>query len=251
MDPIVRAPAVSSEPLRLQRVRQSSELTRNPSQQRERQPAAHPLPASGGSVEVAAAERSESQSIIAPQFSEQELQLRYEAELTHLRQQAESRGFSAGIEKAELRAKQVLDEQVDRLTTIMAGLQETQDRVFQHAEDAAVEVVFTAVCKIIGDAAARPDAIIGIVHRVVAACRERDQLVVRLHPQDLELVQHHLIESPTHPLSLRADSMIQYGGCIVDAPNGSLDGQLDSQLQALRDTLLAVRKSRGTHGNSI
>ncbi|HVK95503.1 MAG TPA: FliH/SctL family protein, partial [Noviherbaspirillum sp.] len=169
-------------------------------------------------------------------------------ELDEARLAAERNGFAAGLEKGEEAASTAVAEQVARLASVSTSLYQARAGVIDSAEEMLVEIAYTAVCRIIGEAAVERNAIASMLQKVVAESRERDQLVVRLHPQDVDLVRQATDQPAAAALlqsgSLRADSSIRLGGCMVDSNSGYLDARLEVQLKNLGESLLAVRKSR-------
>jgi flagellar biosynthesis/type III secretory pathway protein FliH len=41
---------------------------------------------------------------------------------------------------------------------------------------------------------------------------------------------------------LLSDDRVLLGGCLIETSGGTLDGRLETQMQQLRDTLLAARR---------
>jgi flagellar assembly protein FliH len=101
-----------------------------------------------------------------------------------------------------------------------------------------------------------------MVREVIDQAREREQLVVRLAPQDFALLTGGDAASTAAAgrseeegstfgawkAQLVPDTRVALGGCLIDSPGGTLDGRLETQLQSLRDLLLAVRASRADEG---
>jgi flagellar assembly protein FliH len=162
---------------------------------------------------------------------------------------AESRGFESGLAKAEAAARGELKAQLARVAAICSALQAAKPGVLADAEDMVVEIVQAAVGKIVGDSILTREGIAGAVACTLRSFREDDRLVVRLHPQDALLLRQAWEaedNSSAMAATLREDPSIGIGGCIVDSAMGSLDARLDTQLMALRDTLLAVRMQRSS-----
>lgn len=172
-----------------------------------------------------------------------------DAELAKAFALAQSRGFESGLAKAEAAARGAFEEQLARVAAICGALQEAKAAVLADAEDMLVEVVQAAVGKIVGDSILTREGIAGAVECILRSYQEDDRLVVRLHPQDALLLRQAW-EAEDNPAAiaamLRDDPSIDIGGCVMDSARGSLDARLDTQLMALRDTLLAVRRQRGS-----
>lgn len=172
-----------------------------------------------------------------------------EQELASARALAERDGYAAGLKQGEQAAKKAVAEQIERLLSVTAALHQAKAGIIENAEDLIVEIAYAAICRIIGQAAATPAAVASMVGQLLLSLRERDQLAVRLNPQDLELVrQAPDFVALSQQAALRADASIRLGGCIVDSDGGSLDARLETQLARLCETLLSVRASRNDAG---
>jgi len=163
-----------------------------------------------------------------------------QAELAELRAEAERRGYAVGHEKGEAEARRLLQAQIDRFQGLAAQLAQARTAVLAEAEDGIVELAFAALCRILGEQAASRDGVRAMVAHCAADVREREQVGIRLHPDDVAL----LGDVAGQPVRVSADPGIVLGGCIVDSAKGTLDARLDIQLARLAETLLAVRAAR-------
>lgn len=153
---------------------------------------------------------------------------------------AEQRGLALGREQAEREVAEQITAQGERINVVLAALSQSRRKALDEHEDMLVEIVFTAVCRILGATAATRDAVAAVVRALVDVERQPAQLRVRLHPHDLALLEQG--RSGLDPrLVLQADSGIGMGGCQIEGPDGTLDARLELQVQQLRATLLAVR----------
>lgn len=161
-------------------------------------------------------------------------------ELTDAYADAEERGHAAGAALGAKAASAAMQAQVAGLKALAEEIGGTLRTVGHAAEDVMVDIVFTAICRILGDRGASRDTVQDVVRLTVAAMREREQLVVRLHPDDAVLLEDGLDGA----LRIKADRTVVLGGCIVDGPGGSLDARFETQLDALRAALQGVRAER-------
>src|SRR6185312_5480667 len=198
MEPIIRNPAVASEARQLRRP--------HAEQAHAAQPVARETAFANLGTEPAFSEEKKSgemqnKPVIPndppPVDEEAELKRRLENEkaLADAQALAEKRGYAVGLEKGEEEARKTVTEQGERLSSVMAALYRAKADAIQDSEDEMVEIVYTAVCKIIGEVAFTPEAVAGVVRRVAAMSRDRDQLTARLHPEDFELVQKTLSQA--------------------------------------------------------
>ena len=81
-----------------------------------------------------------------------------------------------------------------------------------------------------------PGAVVDIVRAALAAAANRTPLVVRVHPDDVEIVRAARPE-----LTVHAEPAVARGGCLVDTEVGTIDARLDVQLAAIERALRAAR----------
>lgn len=142
---------------------------------------------------------------------------------------------------SEARAAQARHD--ERLGQALEALTEAQRQIERRLEAALGEIAFAAVCRLAGEAAARREWIQGCVAVVCAEMHGETRARVLLHPDDLarldpsgdgELRLAGLV------LQLAADEALTPGGCQVDLALGGLDATLETRLARLRATLQAV-----------
>lgn len=170
------------------------------------------------------------------------------AELNAIHADAEKQGYEAGLAKGEKAALQQLQVQIERARSVAAQLGQARGQVMDGAEDTLVEIAHGAVCRILGEQGATRATVERLVREALAGSRE--QLTVRLHPDDVALLgpaQDKHAEAPR----LVADATIKLGGCIVDSTRGSLDARFETQLELLGAALLAVRAARSQGEDSV
>lgn len=171
-----------------------------------------------------------------PAAQQETARLAAQAELAELRAEAERRGYAAGHEKGEAEARRQLQSQIERFQGLAAQMVQARAGVLEDGEDDVVELAYASLCRILGEQGATREGVMAMVGQGLRAVRAREQVVVRLHPDD-----HALMGQQT---GFRADPAIALGGCIVDSSTGALDARLETQLALLADTLLAVRAAR-------
>jgi flagellar assembly protein FliH len=171
-----------------------------------------------------------------------------DAELASTFALAENRGFECGLAKAQAAGMEALKGPAARVAAIAAALADAKATVLAEAEDTLVEIVLAATARILGNTILTREGIVGAVECATRTLRDQDQLVVRLHPRDADLLREAwdtADKASAVQATVREDHTIILGGCIVDSARGSLDARLDTQLAALRETLLAVRRRDG------
>ncbi|MGK5049016.1 FliH/SctL family protein [Janthinobacterium sp. GB4P2] len=258
MDPIIRAAAVSGETRRLGQAPRRQEPRSKPAPPPAAAPA-QPTMASMVSVSAPIAPRTAAapapapivQAIVAEpagppaaelaaQASERERQRLADvaAREAEALANAERRGYLQGQEKAAAETK----AELAALSALVANLTQTRHTLLAEQEDMLVDIAYTAACRIIGEHGITRAGITAMVNRLVQAAGGADQICVRMHPQDIDVLQAHegLLDAR---LLLQGDAAVEFGGCIVETARGTLDARLDTQLERLREVLREVRQT--------
>lgn len=147
------------------------------------------------------------------------------------REKARKEGFAAG--EAEGKA---------RTTEALVALENKRERFYADAEPEIIRLSVAIAEKVIGATAKeRPD----VVKDVVRQALERsigDRIVVRLNPQDYATVMSENYEfkdviDRTKRIMFKEDEGIVKGGCVVETEVGTIDAQLETQLEAIKKAL--------------
>lgn len=167
------------------------------------------------------------------------------AGLVEARVAAEQRGYADGDRKGRKAARDALQAQIERIGEAAARIGEARQALIAGSEDAVVELVFTALTRIIGQHGGSRDTVIEVVRTALSATRSRDQITVRLHPDDAALFGATMpaVQGGT-ALRVEADATLTLGGCIIDSAGGSLDASFRTQLEQLGAALRAARDAR-------
>ena len=149
------------------------------------------------------------------------------------------------VDQACREATRPLRDQEQKLADLLAGLGGLRHAFLAAAEDDMVTLCFDTICRIVAAEALRPEAVRAQLARA-AAQHVRGGLVVRMHPQDLDIVQPCLeAAGGEDPVRCVADASLATGGCIVEHEAGLVDARLETMLAACKDVLLATR-ARGS-----
>jgi len=170
---------------------------------------------------------------------------RAEADAERIRKEAEAiraesaavreQGRKEGLAKGESEGKAQLAEK-------LLILEKKREDFFAQAEPEIIRLVLAIAEKVIGQVATeRPD----VVRDVVRQALERslgDRVIVRLNPDDYKTVMDEGYEfrdvlDRTKRIMFKEDDSISKGGCILETEVGTIDAQLETQLDAIRKAL--------------
>ena len=165
--------------------------------------------------------------------------------LERMKQEASERGYAEGLQAVQDKVQAEYAAEIEGLRALILSARSAMDQQLDGIMDAAAEIVFEAVAKIIGHVCAEQEGIVAVVREVVHHAKERSRLVIRVNPGDLEVVRACAadIASGTSAgnVDIVPDDRVVLGGCLLETPAGTLDGRLEIQLQQLRDTLIHAR----------
>ncbi|MFH1131768.1 MAG: FliH/SctL family protein [Pseudomonadota bacterium] len=133
--------------------------------------------------------------------------------------------------------EQIAKEATERATKTLVAAKKQVRQLLQRTEDEFIFLSVRIAEKILGrQLELKP----GIVNEVVAQClkmaQTSHQILIRVNPDDLPLVEKELPKLREYDdslLVLKGDQTISRGGCVLDTEEGQIDGQLESQLKAI------------------
>lgn len=170
-----------------------------------------------------------------------------EADAAEIRRRAEAEGRTA----AEAAIERILDEKVaQQMKTLVPALQgavhqieESRQEWLQHWESAAVGLSAAIAERLVrGEISRRPEIATVWVREALELAAGSSELTVRLNPQDYETIAHQVqqLTSAINPLAnarVEADPTISLSGCRVETTYGTIDQQLETQLERIQEEL--------------
>jgi flagellar assembly protein FliH len=146
--------------------------------------------------------------------------------------QARQAGFAEGEAVARNQLEKPLAEAADRLSATVAELAGLRPQLRREAEEDLVRLAVAVARRVLRrELTADPEAILGIVKAALDRIDAREILRLRVHPQDLALIQQALEARETpHKVEVIADPSFERGGLVFETARGNLDASVDSQL---------------------
>ena len=179
------------------------------------------------------------------EISYEEYEQRFAAELDARRHEAHEKGSREGREAGLAKALSEHASQLQALATVVRSARTRLEEGIGDLSDVGAEIVFEAVCKVLGQALADREGIAAVVREAVRRVRDRSRLIVRVSPADFDVVRQNrdkILEGlDAAQVEIAADDRVELGGCLLETPSGNLDGRLEVQLANLRRTLLEAK----------
>ncbi|MDW7710991.1 MAG: FliH/SctL family protein [Deferrisomatales bacterium] len=186
----------------------------------------------------------------APAASGEELveEARRQAErlLGEAREEARLLGEAArreGLDAGREEGRAALQEAADALFRAAEELAGYKERLLQDARGQVVSLALTLVGRLLGPLAERDEeAVIRVVERALQLLVERENLTLRVHPEDLRRLleaKPRILESfdGIRKLTVLEDPSVKRGGCLVQTPTAEIDARLETQLAELARSL--------------
>jgi flagellar assembly protein FliH len=155
----------------------------------------------------------------------------------------EAEGYRVGLSRGEEAARAATQAQ---FASLLASLHKATEEcarlrqdILQQAEADVVALAFHVARKIIQhEATCNPDILAATVRRALSRITDRERVVVRVNPADLQRALQlkedllYTVEGLRH-LSVEGDDTVCPGGCLVDATCGEIDARLEAQCEEL------------------
>lgn len=165
-------------------------------------------------------------------------------QLQAVRQQAHAAGYADGFQQGQaqtlLEAQQQVSAYIDhqgRETARQFGaLVESTRAQLEAAEQMAAQAVLELACEMARqvlrqEIASNPNVLLPVIREALGLLFADSRAVqIRLHPQDLDVLQDILREEyPNLSLTLQPDASLTRGGCLVEAGGTVIDGRLEKR----------------------
>ena len=122
-----------------------------------------------------------------------------------------------------------------------------REKVMRESEDEIVKLIMMVSRKVIlREVTLDRKILVNVLQAAMAAVSERDEITVRLNPDDYILVtanheEYFRKELMTDKLRLKSDPTLSQGFCQIDSEMGTIDAGIDSQLNEIFRRLLDER----------
>jgi flagellar assembly protein FliH len=160
-------------------------------------------------------------------------------------------GYDAGAKATGEQMKSQVDAQAERFTSMIDDLESQRRALVRESEAAVLRLACEIARRIIGAAAETGEtgenAVREVVSNALKRIDETQNLVVRLNPDDLAALrknQPDWVEQTIRSgaIELKGDARIKRGGCVVDGETGSVEAQVERQVEIVERALLEASR---------
>ncbi|MBF0292760.1 MAG: hypothetical protein HQK86_11460 [Nitrospinae bacterium] len=158
------------------------------------------------------------------------------------RQQGHKEGHAAGYAEGLKKAAPVMDS----FAALVRELTGAREKFYSNTENEMVELVINVAEMALGDQIEKnPGLIRHVIKSAVRKLQAREEMTIRVNPMDLaeaEKVRAEIIKEveDIEKVSFKGDPLVSRGGCMLDTNMGSIDARVETQLEAMRESLLAA-----------
>lgn len=177
-----------------------------------------------------------------------------------IRRRAHDEGRAAGLreglahaaEDIERKSSQLAGEMaLEKLKTTFPALQAASEAMVHERdlwlsrwESAAVGLAVAIAEKILHrELELRPEISVELLRKTLDLAAGSSRLLLRMHPEDVALLGPHADEvvraaSRCGDVEITDDSSIARGGCVIETQHGTIDAQLETQLERIMSELV-------------
>ncbi len=194
------------------------------------------------------------QAQMAAQQMMAEAQANLQQELEAVRQQAAQQGYQEGIQQGvQAGQEQGMAESTQRVGHLKMEFVElvlARRKVLAAMEPEIVHLAVEIAEKIVGmELSTGREIITGIVKQALATLKERDEVVIRVNPSEVDSIKANqaayeaMIEGLKR-FEVIPDGAIEAGSCSIETNLGNVDARIATQLEAVRNGLDEMAKIR-------
>ncbi len=158
-----------------------------------------------------------------------------------------SNAFNAGLKDGKDLAERGLINVFRMLRASSETIHNLRDKIIRESEDELIKLVMLVARKVILREITQDRSILtGVVQNALAGLSAREEITVRINPDDYLLVtsgRDDLLHNEllNERLLLKPDPSVAAGFCLVDTAMGTIDASLEGQLEQLYRSLLEQR----------
>jgi flagellar biosynthesis/type III secretory pathway protein FliH len=166
-----------------------------------------------------------------------------EAEAGRILEEARAAGHEAGFAAGREEARSDLAPAAAALAEAIGALSELQQQAADRVEREAVELsVHIAERVVAGAIEAQPERLLDVVRGALRTIVEREQVVVLVHPDDLDLLRDSLTEvtgslGGIEHIEVQEERRVARGGAIVRTSFGEVDARIETKLERAREAV--------------
>ena len=163
-----------------------------------------------------------------------------------IEQESQQQGWQDGYGQAVREAGEEYADRLEEAQNIVEKAHQERQEIIAGSEDEIVQLAMAVARKVISnELIVNPGSIVEIVKRAILKAADREEVTVRVNPENLDTTISARDEISQSFKGIRkfkvlADASVTPGGCVVETPNGNVDARIERQLGEIEQVLLEV-----------
>ena len=156
--------------------------------------------------------------------------------------EAYKRGMAQGRAEIVESQESQIKSAVASMQAVIQEMHDVRKRDVESLELETVKMAMAIAKKVVGNVAEQSDTIKHVVKQAMAKVNDSRQLIIKLNPKDLDVVQA-IVQELIPPDDLKgafrieSDECIKQGGCMIETKLGDIDARIDQQLKIIEQIL--------------
>ncbi len=169
------------------------------------------------------------------------------AAVQHSYQKGLAAGLERGVKEGEENAARAYAQNLAAVEERFAALFETVEKskaaMLSEHQTLILEMAQRIARKVIStELSTNSDIILSVVRKALSYVADREKLIVRVAPDDLETITNKRdfwlsVGERLENIRIEADERIDKGGCIIESASGAADARITVQLDELREII--------------
>jgi flagellar assembly protein FliH len=200
-------------------------------------------PTPNESQDILAEARSRATQICVDAQAEAEGLLRQAHEqIAGLTSQAREEGFSKGQAEGRQAALQEMEGQLNAISALLAAIREERHEAIRAAEPEILRLSLAIAERLVHrHISIDPETLFGVVKHAIAKLNEHDKLTIRIHPNDIDMLQQYrnklVTIADTHNIRFVEDATVEQGSAAVESTAATVDARFSTQLSQAEQIL--------------
>jgi flagellar assembly protein FliH len=136
---------------------------------------------------------------------------------------------------------------IGEFRSMLQDLQSQRRRLIHESEAAVLRVACDIARRIVGKSAEmREDVVLQVVRNALGHVKDSNKMTIRVNPRDYEALARCEAEwlegARTGGITIVEDARIKPGGCLIEGESGSVEAQIDRQIDLIEKALMEVCK---------
>lgn len=165
--------------------------------------------------------------------------------------QARREGFEVGREEGVDAVREEYRAYFDEARNVLGQMVSERDRILSQAETEIARLSVKVAERIIScEVTTNHEVVVNMVKTALERVKDREQVSIRVNPQDYEVVRSKrevfaaLVEGLRN-LEIAQDPRVERGGCVIETNLGNVDARVSTQLAALELAFRGVDRQDG------